>query len=80
MIKHLGSAEQIRDEISRRVQENTDLGEAFRDCSIPLPRHVDAATNGGCNWIIDAFPAVPASCLTTVKAVTAEMMREYDLR
>ncbi|SOY70925.1 conserved hypothetical protein [Cupriavidus taiwanensis] len=80
MIKNLGSAEQIRDEILRRVHECADLGDAFRDCSIPLPRRVDTAANGGCNWTIDGFPAVPAACLTTVRAITTEMMREYDLR
>lgn len=80
MIKNLGSAEQIRNEILRRLQENADLGDTCRDCEIPLPQRVDVAANGGCNWTIDAFPAVPPACLATVKAVTTEMMREYDLR
>lgn len=80
MIKNLGSAEQIRAEILRRVQENADLEDVCRNCDIPLPRRVDAAANGGCNWSIDAFPAVAPACLATFKAVTMEMMREYDLR
>ncbi len=78
MIKNLGSAEQIRNEILRRLQENADLGDT---CDIPLPQRVDAAANGGCNWIIDASPqsrrhAWPRSR----QSRPTEMMREYDLR
>ena len=79
MIKNLGSAEQIRREILRRLQENADLGEACRNCEIPLPRRADPLVNGGCNWTIDAFPGVDAASLPAVRAVTAEMMREFDL-
>ncbi|WP_423200305.1 MULTISPECIES: hypothetical protein [unclassified Cupriavidus] len=80
MIKHLGSAEEIRNEILRRLQENADLRDAFRDCDVPLPQRVDAGANNGCNWTIESFPAVPPACLATVKAVTSEMKREYELR
>ena len=80
MIRNFGSADEIRNEILRRLQENADLGDDCRDCDIPLPQRVDAAANGGCNWTIEAFPAVMPSCLPTIKAVTTEMMREYELR
>ncbi|WER50383.1 hypothetical protein CupriaWKF_32910 [Cupriavidus sp. WKF15] len=79
MIKNTGNAEQIRNEILRRLQESADLGDTCRNCEIPLPRPVEPAANRGCNWTIDAFPGVSADCLPVVNAVTAEMMREYDL-
>ncbi|CAG9166034.1 hypothetical protein LMG23992_00671 [Cupriavidus laharis] len=56
-----------------------DLADACRNCDIPLPLHVDPVTNNGCNWRIEAFPDVTPACQSTVKAITAEMMREYDL-
>ncbi|WER44692.1 hypothetical protein CupriaWKF_10080 [Cupriavidus sp. WKF15] len=79
MIKHTGSPEQIRNEILRRLQEQADLGDACRDCDIPVPIAADPRTNNGCNWRIEAFPGVAPACQAVVKAVTAEMMREYDL-
>ncbi|WP_244222855.1 hypothetical protein [Cupriavidus lacunae] len=45
MIKNLGSAEQVRNEILRHLQEYADLGNACRDCYIPLPQRVEAAAN-----------------------------------
>jgi len=80
MIKNIGSAEQIRDEILRRLLGSPDLGDACRDCAIPLPSRVDPTANGGCNWSIEAFPGVDHACLPAAKAVTMEVMREYDLR
>jgi|GEM_PF-4660825 hypothetical protein len=80
MIKNIGSAEQIRDEIQRRLQENTDLGDACRDCPVPLPLRTDPASNGGCNWSIATFPGIAAACLPAAMAVTREVMREYELR
>jgi len=79
MIKNTGSADQIQAEIRRRIQESADLGDSCRDCDVPAPRKVDPATNGGCNWIIDAFPDVRQECIGTLKAITIEMMREYEL-
>jgi hypothetical protein len=79
MIKNTGSAEKIRAEIQRRIQESADLGDICGDCDIPAPRKADPATNGGCNWTIDAFPNVKQECLGALKAITSEMMREYEL-
>ncbi|CAG2158407.1 hypothetical protein [Cupriavidus numazuensis] len=79
MIKSKGSAEQIRNEILRRLQENADLGDTCRNAEIPLPLRVDPGTNSGCNWRIEAFPGVTPACQAAAKAITAEMMREYDL-
>lgn len=79
MIKNVGTAEKIRDEILRRVQGSADLDESCRDCDIPVPRKVDPAENGGCNWVVDEFRGVAQECMAPLKAVIAEMMREYDL-
>lgn len=79
MIKNIGTADKIRDEILRRIQESADLGDNCRDCDVQTPRKVDPATNNGCNWIIDEFPRVKQECLAPVKAIVIEMMREYDL-
>jgi hypothetical protein len=79
MIKNVGSAQKIRAEILRRVQENADLGESCRDCDIPIPRKVDPVANGGCNWVVDEFPGVAQECMAPLKAVIGEMMREYEL-
>ncbi|WP_321924657.1 hypothetical protein [Paraburkholderia guartelaensis] len=79
MIKNVGSAEKIRTEILRRVQESADLGDRYRDCDITIPRKVDPADNGGCNWVVDDFRGVAQECKAPLKAVIAEMMREYDL-
>ncbi|SDD72447.1 hypothetical protein [Paraburkholderia lycopersici] len=78
MIKNVGTAENIRMEILRRVQGSADLGDSCRDCDIPVPRKVDPAGNGGCNWVIDEL-RVAQECVSPLKAVIAEMMREYDL-
>ncbi|WP_028222427.1 hypothetical protein [Paraburkholderia oxyphila] len=79
MIKNVGTAEKIRAEILRRIQESADLDDSCRDCDIPIPRKVDPAANGGCNWVIDEFRLVAQECMAPLKAVIAEMMREYDL-
>lgn len=79
MIKNSGSADQIQAEIRRRLQESADLGDSCRDCEVPIPRRVDPETNGGCNWIINTFPGVKPECLGVVKAITIELMREYEL-
>ncbi|MFX1674895.1 hypothetical protein PWR63_22035 [Paraburkholderia sp. A2WS-5] len=79
MIKNVGTAENIRVEILRRVQENADLGETCRDCDITVPRKVDPAENGGCNWVIDELRGGAPECVAPLKAVIAEMMREYEL-
>ncbi|WP_321915679.1 MULTISPECIES: hypothetical protein [unclassified Paraburkholderia] len=80
MIKNVDTAEKIRTEILRRVQENADLGDRCRDCEIPIPRRVDPVENGGCNWVIDEFRGIAQECMAPLKAVIAQMMREYDLR
>jgi len=79
MIKNVGTAAKIRGEILRRIQENVDLGDSCRDCDIPIPRKVDPAENGGCNWVIDESPDIAQECIAPLKAVIVEMMREYDL-
>ena len=79
MIKNVGTAAKIRDEILRRIREAADLGDSCRDCDLPIPRKVDPAANGGCNWVIDEFPGVTQECVAPVKAIIIEMMREYDL-
>ncbi|MEK6294075.1 MAG: hypothetical protein V4793_22355 [Paraburkholderia tropica] len=79
MIKNVRSAEKIRAEILRRVQENADLGDSYRECTISIPRAVDPAKNGGCNWVVDDVQGVAQDCVAPLKAVIAEMMREYEL-
>ena len=79
MIKNVGSAEKIRIEILRRIQENADLGDSFGDCDIAIPRKVDPAENGGCNWVVDELRGGTQECMAPLKAVISEMMREYDL-
>ncbi|CAM2167581.1 conserved hypothetical protein [Paraburkholderia sacchari] len=76
MIKNVGTAEKIREEILRRIQGSADLDDSCRDCDISIPRKVDPAENGGCNWVIDEFRGTSQAPL---KAVIVEMMREYDL-
>ena len=78
MIKNIGTADKIRAEVLRRVQENADLGESYRDCNITIPRKVDPVKNDGCNWVIDDFQGVAQECVAPLKAVIAEKMREYD--
>ncbi|WP_244808380.1 hypothetical protein [Caballeronia zhejiangensis] len=79
MIKNVGTAEEIRNEILRRIQESVDLGDSCRDGDIPVPRKVDPGENAGWNWVIDEFRGVAQECLAPLKAVIVEMMREYDL-
>jgi len=79
MIKNVGTAEKIRNEILRRIQGSADLDDNCRECDVQTPRMVDPATNGGCNWVIDDFPGVPQECRSSVKAIIVEMMREYEM-
>lgn len=79
MAKITGTVEQIRAEIARRIRESDSLDGDCQECGAPTPRRVDPVTNDGCNWVVDVFPGVSHGCLDFVKAITLQVMREYDL-
>lgn len=79
MAKLIGTADEIRDEIQRRIRESDELNGDCRGCGAPTPYRIDPATNDGCNWMVDVFPSVEPGCLEFVKAITHQVMHEYDL-
>lgn len=85
MGKIKGTAEEIRQEIQRRIGSSKELAGGCKDCRAATPRPADPATNGGCNWTVDVFPPVISGCLDfvcldLVKAITRKVMAEYELR
>lgn len=79
MIKSTANAEEIRSEILRRIQACDDLGEAYSCCDIALPQAANPQMNNGCKWRVTSVSGVPSECLLTVRAIMAEVMREFDL-
>jgi len=85
MGKIKGTAEEIRQEIQRRIGTSKELDGGCKDCRAATPRPADPATNGGCNWTVDVFPGVSSrcldfACLDSVKDITQTVMAEYELR
>ncbi len=79
MPKIQATAEEIRNEILRRIQGSSALDGDCRECRAPTPYPTDPDTNGGCNWRVDTFPGVIPGCLEHVKEITRAVMYEYDL-
>ena len=80
-----GTAEEIRQEIQRRIGSSKERDGDCKDCRAATPRPTDPAANGGCNWTVDVFPGVNSGCLDFVcldfvKAITRTVMAEYELR
>lgn len=80
-----GTAEEIRQEIQRRISSSKEFNGDCNDCCAPLPHPADPATNGGCNWVVDVSRGVIPGCLDFVcsdfiKAVTRTVMADYELR
>lgn len=79
MRKINGAAEEIRQEIQRRIESSKELDGDCKKCRAPTPRLTDPATNDGCNWTVDVFPRAIPGCLDFVKAITRIVMAEYEL-
>ncbi len=79
MKKVKGTAEDIRQEIQRRIESSKELDGDCKGCRAPTPRFTDPDTNHGCNWTVDVFPGVIPGCLDLVKNVTRTAMAEYEL-
>lgn len=79
MTKINGTAEQIRDEIQRRIASSTELAGDCKECMAPTPRLADPNSNTGCNWRVDVFPGVIPGCLEVVQSITQQVMAEYNL-
>jgi hypothetical protein len=80
-----GTAEEIRQEIQRRIGSSKEFDGDCNECCAPTPRPTDPAANGGCNWTVDVSPGVIPGCLDFVcmdfiKAVTRTVMADYELR
>jgi hypothetical protein len=78
-MKQQVSADEIRAEIRRRIRASPVHGGNCRDCAAPVPRAIDPAANGGCNWTVDVFPGMLPGCFDVVWSLTREVMAEYDL-
>lgn len=79
MKKIKATADEIRSVIQGRIKTSTELDGDCKDCRAPTPRFTDPDTNYGCNWRVDVFPSVIPGCLDFVKAITREVMKEYEL-
>jgi hypothetical protein len=79
MAKIRATAEEIRQEIQRRIASSKELDGDCKDSRAPTPRFTDPAANSGCNWTVDVFPGVIPGCLEFVMAITRQVMAEYEL-
>lgn len=79
MRKSIGTTEDIREVIQRRIENSKELDGDCKDCRAPTPHLTDPATNSGFNWTVDVFPDVIPGCLEFLKSITWEVMAEYEL-
>jgi len=85
MEKIKGTAEEIRQEIQRRIKSSIELDGDCKGCRTGTPRPTDPVTNGGCNWTVDVLSGVIPGCLDFVcldfvKTITRKVMAVYELR
>jgi hypothetical protein len=79
MPKFKANAEEIRQEIQRRIQTSLELDGDCKECKAPTPRFTNPNEIEGCNWTVDIFPGVVPGCMDFVKAITRSVMAEYEL-
>lgn len=79
MAKAIATAEQIRDEIRRRIQADMSMMGKCVGCGAPLPVRLAERRGDGVNWTIESFPALEPGCAAFMMRVLSSVMNDYDL-
>lgn len=77
-MKKLGSVEEIRAEIQRRIRESTWASGFCADCAAPTPYPIPH--DGIANWIAHAAATAKPGCEGFLLGIVAAVRQEYDLR
>jgi hypothetical protein len=79
MAKATATAEQIRDEIRRRIRADTSMAGKCAGCGAPLPVRLAERRGDGVNWTIENFPTLEPGCTAFMMRVLSSVMADYDL-
>jgi hypothetical protein len=79
MAKATATAVQIREEIRRRIQADTSMGDKCAGCGAPLPVKLVERRGDGVNWTVESFPALQPGCTAFMMRILSSVMRDYDL-
>ena len=72
-------AEEIRDELRRRIEQCLEFNGECRSCQTPVPRPAHPAADGEPNWVVDGLQHLPPGCLSVVVKIVAELRLQYEL-
>jgi hypothetical protein len=75
----LATANEIRDEIQRRIRSSDALDGDCRDCGAPTPRRSEQNVYGT-HWTVDVLPRLTPGCQEVVESIVRAVMAEYELR
>jgi hypothetical protein len=76
-MKAIGSVEDIRSEIQRRIDTSNWARGFCADCEAPFPYRV--AHDGIANWIANVAPTAKPGCEGFLLNIVASVRRDYDL-
>ena len=79
MARRTTTAEEIRDEIQRRIAEGKELDGDCIACEAPTPVPLIKPDKDGCNWTVTAYPGVILGCLSVVTNITEQVKRDFNL-
>jgi hypothetical protein len=79
MARRIATAEEIRDEIQRRIAEGRELDGDCIGCAAPTPIPLKEPDKDGCNWTVTAYPGMIRGCLGIVSNITEQVKREFNL-
>jgi hypothetical protein len=75
----LATADQIHEEIQRRIRNSDTRDGDCRDCGAPTPRRSERNAFGT-HWAVDALPGLTPGCEPVVEEIVRGVMAEYELR
>lgn len=76
MQKKRATAEEIQDELRRRIQQCDGL--CCRS-GVPAPRPVTPKETGAPNWTIDGLPELAPGCFGTIVRIVDQARDEFEL-
>jgi hypothetical protein len=76
-MKKVGSAEEIRAELQRRISQSTWATGYCADCTAPMPYRI--THDGVANWTAQVGAAGKPGCESLLFEVIASVRAEYDL-
>jgi hypothetical protein len=77
-MRKLGSVEEIRAEIQRRIRESNWAHGYCADCPVPSPYRIPQ--DGIANWTAQVGAAAKKGCESLLLEIVASVRQEYDLQ